>query len=93
MADLPIACTLSPSALKARRQGLLSALLRNASECAELPDGYASAATYAVVDLCHGRARGRCVRKRIQDGKGVDRSQVLRRRDAHASGRQAACVR
>ena len=30
MADLPIACTLSPDALQARRQGLLADLLRRA---------------------------------------------------------------
>jgi hypothetical protein len=40
MADLPIACTLSPSALKARQQGLLNALVRSATERSELPDGY-----------------------------------------------------
>jgi hypothetical protein len=39
MADLPIACTLSPDALKARRENLLRALLRRSTERAELPDG------------------------------------------------------
>ena len=40
MADLPIACTLSPEALKARRENLLDALLRCATERTELPDGF-----------------------------------------------------
>src|SRR5262245_4818635 len=40
MPDLPIACTLSPAALQARRENLLNALLRRASERGELPDGY-----------------------------------------------------
>jgi hypothetical protein len=40
MADLPVACTLSPSALKARRENLLKALLQRANERRELPDGY-----------------------------------------------------
>jgi hypothetical protein len=32
MADLPVACTLSPEALKARREGLLSGLLGRADD-------------------------------------------------------------
>jgi len=39
MADLPIACTLSPEALKARREGLIDALLHRSTERTELPDG------------------------------------------------------
>lgn len=39
MADLPIACTLSPAALKARRDDLLGALLRCSTECSDLPNG------------------------------------------------------
>lgn len=40
MADLPIACTLGPAALKARRENLLNALLPHARERCALPDGY-----------------------------------------------------
>lgn len=39
MADLPIACTLSPAALKARRDNLLDALFRRSTECSDLPHG------------------------------------------------------
>jgi hypothetical protein len=39
MAALPIACTLSPEALKARRENLVGALLRRATERTELDDG------------------------------------------------------
>jgi hypothetical protein len=39
MTDLPVACTLSPDALKARRENLLNALLRRARERHELPNG------------------------------------------------------
>ena len=39
MADLPVACTLSPAALNARRKDLLNALLQRASERRELPNG------------------------------------------------------
>lgn len=39
MADLPIACTLTPDALRARREGLLSDLLRQAESRDELSDG------------------------------------------------------
>src|SRR5437867_3754976 len=38
--DLPVVCTLSPGALKARRANLLSGLLRRAGMVGELPDGY-----------------------------------------------------
>ena len=40
MADLPVACTLSPAALKARKENLLKALLDRANQRWELPDGY-----------------------------------------------------
>ena len=40
MADLPVACTLSPAALQARRENLLDALLRRTKERRELPNGY-----------------------------------------------------
>jgi len=39
MADLPIACTLSPEALEARRQNLLHALVRRARARHDLPEG------------------------------------------------------
>ena len=39
MTDLPIACTLSPDALQARRAELLSDLLRRAEGREELSDG------------------------------------------------------
>ena len=37
--DLPVACTLTPEALRARREGLLSDLVRRADSREELPDG------------------------------------------------------
>ena len=40
MSDLPIACTLGPAALKARREDLLGGLVRRAEERIDLPDGY-----------------------------------------------------
>jgi hypothetical protein len=40
MADLPVACTLSPEALKTRREGLLSGLLGRADAHEELPHGH-----------------------------------------------------
>ena len=40
MSSLPVACSLSPAALKARREGLLSALLRHADSHEELMDGH-----------------------------------------------------
>jgi hypothetical protein len=40
MADLPIACTLSPEAFKARRENLLEALLRRSTNRTELPEGF-----------------------------------------------------
>ena len=40
MPDLPVACTLSPTALKARRANLLADLLRRAVDHHELTDGY-----------------------------------------------------
>jgi hypothetical protein len=39
MADLPIACTLSPEALKARRENLLDGLLQRSTQRTDLPDG------------------------------------------------------
>src|SRR6266850_650314 len=39
-ADRPVACTLSPAALEARRENLLNALLQQTSERRELPNGY-----------------------------------------------------
>jgi hypothetical protein len=39
MSELPIVCTLSPEALSARRQGLLSELLHQSAEREALPDG------------------------------------------------------
>jgi hypothetical protein len=39
MADLPIACTLISDALRARRAGLLSDLLRRAEARGHLPEG------------------------------------------------------
>jgi hypothetical protein len=40
MNDLPVACTLGPPALKARREGLLGDLLRRADRHDTLPDGH-----------------------------------------------------
>ena len=40
MADLPVACTLGPAALAARREGLLATLLRRAQSHDELPSGH-----------------------------------------------------
>jgi hypothetical protein len=39
MADLPIVCTLSPDALRARQQGLLADLIRRAESCETLAEG------------------------------------------------------
>ena len=39
MSDLPIACTLGPAALKARREDLLGGLVRRAEERLELSNG------------------------------------------------------
>jgi hypothetical protein len=39
MADVPIACTLTPDALRARQQGLLSDLIRRADACDRSADG------------------------------------------------------
>jgi hypothetical protein len=39
--ELPVACTLGPSALKARREGLLADLAHRAEAHAELPEGHA----------------------------------------------------
>ena len=40
MSDLPIVCTLTPSALRARRDGLLADLLRQAVDREQSPHGY-----------------------------------------------------
>jgi hypothetical protein len=40
MAEIPIACTLSPAALRDRRERLLAEIVRHATEHQELPDGY-----------------------------------------------------
>jgi hypothetical protein len=40
MSDLPVACTLGPAALKARREGLLASLVSQAEAHAEMPDGH-----------------------------------------------------
>lgn len=40
MTDIPIACTLTPAAIRARREGLLSELLRRATAHQELQDGH-----------------------------------------------------
>ena len=39
MTELPVACTLTPEALRARRAGLLSDLLRRAEGREDLPEG------------------------------------------------------
>ena len=39
MPDLPIVCTLTPDALRARREGLLTELLRQATGHEFLPEG------------------------------------------------------
>ena len=40
MTNLPIVCTLTPAALKARREGVLTDLLRRAQAHDELPEGH-----------------------------------------------------
>jgi hypothetical protein len=40
MSELPIACTLGPAAIKARREDLLGGLVRQAEERVDLPNGY-----------------------------------------------------
>ena len=40
MSDLPLACTLGPAALKARRDDLLGGLVRRAVERIDIPNGY-----------------------------------------------------
>jgi len=40
MTDLPVACTLSPAALRARRERLLSELVRRAEDHEQLPEGH-----------------------------------------------------
>ncbi len=52
MADLPVACTLSPDALKTRREGLQSGLLGRADEHEELPDGHRLRFASARDTLC-----------------------------------------
>lgn len=40
MSELPIACTLGPAAIKARREDLLGGLVRRAEERLDVPNGY-----------------------------------------------------
>ena len=40
MANLPVACTLGPAALKARREDLLGGLVRRARKRVDLANGY-----------------------------------------------------
>lgn len=40
MRDLPVACTLTPAAMKARREGVLAAVVQRADAQEELPEGY-----------------------------------------------------
>jgi hypothetical protein len=40
MTDLPVACTLTPTAVRVRREGLLSELRRRAVAHEELPEGH-----------------------------------------------------
>jgi hypothetical protein len=40
MSELPVACTLGPAAIKARREDLLGGLIRQAEERVDLPNGY-----------------------------------------------------
>jgi hypothetical protein len=40
MTDLPIACTLTPEAIRTRRAGLLPGLLSRIESCETLPGGY-----------------------------------------------------
>ena len=40
MADLPIVCTLGPAALKARKEGLLTRVVRLSRQTVKLPEGY-----------------------------------------------------
>lgn len=40
MPDPPIACTLGPAAIRARREDLLGGLVRDAEERLEVPNGY-----------------------------------------------------
>ena len=40
MTNLPIACTLGPAALEARRKDLLGGLVRRAVERVDVPNGY-----------------------------------------------------
>ena len=40
MSSLPIACTLSPAAVKARREDLLGGLIRRAEERLDVANGY-----------------------------------------------------
>ena len=40
MSELPIACTLGPAAVQARREDLLGSLVRRADQLVDLPNGY-----------------------------------------------------
>jgi hypothetical protein len=66
MADLPIACTLTPDTLRARRAGLLSDLLHRAEAHEDLPEGLrlrfaATSETIATV-ACAVEAERHCCR-------------------------------
>jgi hypothetical protein len=51
MTARPVACTLGPAALEARRQGLLADLLHRADAHEESPDGYSLRFTAAADTL------------------------------------------
>jgi hypothetical protein len=60
MAELPIACTLTPEALRTRREGLLMDLVRRAERQEDLDDGLRlefapSAETIALIASRRGR--------------------------------------
>lgn len=57
MADLPIGCTLTPSALQARRAGVLSKLLERAQDHEALPPGLSAARFAATEDTLLAIAR------------------------------------
>ena len=48
MKELPVACTLGPAALAARKEALLAQLLQRAERCEALADGYRL--TFAATD-------------------------------------------
>ena len=66
MEQLPIACTLGPAALKARREDLLNALLSRSLGRSELPDGISlrfAAGTGVLSDIAQAvEAERQCCR-------------------------------